>query len=297
MKRGAISFLAIAAVAATWSGQTITGSAAAQGGQRDGATASSNSAPAGPVPRMADGHPDLSGVWWGGSDIGAARGRGGGRGGGGRGGARGGTPPPTFTSLYRPEVAAKAKTLSDKDDPTLRCTPTAFGTLNVSLYDVGAVGQIISTPKMVVMLTETYHGFRLVPTDGRPHSDELPPAYRGDSVGRWDGDTFVVDTRNFTDNTWMSAEGRVSPHSAALHIVERYRRVDANTLEIEATIEDPEVLTAPWTVPKQTLVLAPFDRIMSLNCSGIETQALMDAAAKQKTSEAPPQSESVAPPR
>jgi len=228
---------------------------------------------------MADGHPDLSGVWWGGSDIGGARGRGGR---GGRGGAQG-TPPPTFQSLYRPEVAARARALSDKDDPTLRCVPTAFGTLNVSLYDVGAVGQIISTPAMVVMLTETYHGFRLVPTDGRPHRDDVPPAYRGDSVGHWEGDTFVVDTTNFTDNTWMSAEGRVSPHSDALHIVERYRRVDANTLEIEATVEDPEVLTGPWTVPKQTLVLAPFDRIMSLNCSGIETQALMDAAAKQNT--------------
>jgi hypothetical protein len=114
-------------------------------------------------------------------------------------------------SLYKPEWAAKAKTLGDKDDPTLRCVPTAFGTLNISLYDVGAVGQIISTPKMVVMLTETYHGFRLVPTDGRPHPDNLPPAYRGDSVGRWEGDTFVVDTKNFTDNTWISAEGRVSP--------------------------------------------------------------------------------------
>ena len=235
----------------------------------------------GPVPRLADGHPDLSGVWWGGADIGAARGRGQ-RGGGARGGARG-TPPPTFMSLYKPEVAAKAKTLGDKDDPTLRCIPTAFGTLNVSLWDVGAVGQIIATPKMVVMLTETYHGFRLVPTDGRAHRDDVPPAYRGDSVGRWDGDTFVVDTTNFTDNTWMSAEGRVSPHSEALHIVERYRRVDANTLEIDATVEDPGVLTAPWTAPKQTLVLAPFDRIMSLNCSGIETQALMDAAAKQNT--------------
>jgi hypothetical protein len=229
---------------------------------------------------MADGHPDLTGVWWGGADIGAARGRGGARGGGARGGARG-TPAPTFTSLYKPEAAAKAKTLGDKDDPTLRCTPTAFGTLNVSLYDVGAVGQIIATPKMVVMLTETYHGFRLVPTDGRPHRDDVPPAYRGDSVGHWEGETFVVDTTNFTDNTWMSAEGRVSPHSDKLHIVERYHRVDANTLEIEATVEDPDVLTAPWTVPKQTLVLAPFDRIMSLNCSGIETQALMDAAAKQ----------------
>jgi len=237
---------------------------------------------AGPAPRMADGHPDLTGVWWGGADVGAARGRGGARGGGrGAQGARG-TPPPTFMSLYKPEWAAKAKTLSDKDDPTLRCRPTAFGTLNVSMYDVGAVGQIVATPKMVVILTETYHGFRLIPTDGRAHPDEVPPSYRGDSIGHWEGDVFVVDTKNFTDNTWMSAEGRVSPHSDALHIVERYRRVDANTLEIETRVEDTEALTAPWNAPKQTLVLAPFDRIMSLNCSGIETQALMDAAAKQK---------------
>ena len=280
MKRGVIATLAIAAAAFAWFAPAALGLAAGQAGQGEAATvAQANTASAGPVPRMSDGHPDLSGVWWGGSDIGAARGRNGGRG-GARGGGRG-TPAPTFTSLYRPEVAAKAKTLSDKDDPTLRCIPTAFGTLNVSLYDVGAVGQIVATPKMIVMLTETYHGFRLVPTDGRPHPDNVPPAYRGDSVGRWEGDTLVVDTRNFTDNTWISAEGRVSPHSDALHIVERYRRVDANTLEIEATIEDPEVLTAPWTAPKQTLVLAPFDRIMSLNCSGIETQALMDAAATQ----------------
>ena len=117
-------------------------------------------------------------VWWGGADVGAARGRG--ARGGGRGGARGGTPPPTFMSLYKPEVAAKAKTLGDKDDPTLRCVPTAFGTLNVSLWDVGAVGQILATPKMIAMLTETYHGFRLIPTDGRPHRDDQPPAYRGD---------------------------------------------------------------------------------------------------------------------
>ena len=229
------------------------------------------------VPRLSDGHPDLSGVWWGGGDVGAA----GGRGPVGRGGGRGGPPPQTFQSLYRPEAAQAAKALGDKDDPTLRCTPTAFGTLNVSLWDVGAVGQIVATPAMVVMLTETYHGFRLVPTDGRPHRDDQPPAYRGESVGRWEGDTFVVDTVNFTDNTWISAEGRVSPHSDALHIVERYRRVDAKTLEIDATIEDPKMLTGPWRVPKQTLTLAPFDRILSLNCSGIETQGLMDAAARQ----------------
>ena len=77
-------------------------------------------------------------------------------------------------------------------------------------------------------------------------------------------------------------EGRVSFHSDALHIVERYRRVDANTLEIEATLEDPKVLTKPWIVPKQTLVLAPFDQIMELACSN-ETQSVMEGASKQNS--------------
>src|ERR1700722_5346093 len=96
---------------------------------------SSEPATAKPAPRMADGHPDLSGVWWRGADIG-------GRGGppaGPRGGAQA-EPPPTFSSLYQPSAVAHAKTLADKDDPTLHCTPTAFGTLSVSLFDVGAVG-------------------------------------------------------------------------------------------------------------------------------------------------------------
>jgi hypothetical protein len=223
-----------------------------------------NAASSTPVPRAADGHPDLSGVWWRGADVGgrAAPGTPAARGGG-----RGTAQPQTFAGLYQPSAQAKAKTLADKDDPTLGCVSTAFGTLNVSLFDVGAVGQIVQTPKFVIMLTETFHGFQIIPFDGRPHRDSVPPSNRGDAVGRWDGDTLVVDKTNFTDNTWISAEGRVSFHSDALHIVERYRRVDANTLEIEATLEDPKVLTGPWTVPKQTLVLAPFDQIMELACS------------------------------
>jgi hypothetical protein len=236
--------------------------------------AAQTSAP-GSVPRLADGHPDFSGVWWGGNDIG-----GGPIGGRGRGGAQG-TPPPSFTSLYQPSAAERAETLSDKDDPTLKCIPTAFGTLNVRLWDVGAVGQIISTPEFVVMLTETYHAYQLIPTDGRPHRDVVPPSYRGDSVGHWEGDTFVVDTTNFTDDTWMYAEGRVTHHSGALRIVERYRRLDANTLEIEAIVEDPGVLTGPWTVPTQTLELAPFDQLLPLNCLGTETLFLMEGAANQ----------------
>ena len=245
--------------------------------------------PAGPVPRMADGHPDLSGVWWPGRDLQirpldsapAGRRR--------RPSARAAAVPPaaprqrppSFTSLYQPWAIAKAKTLGDKDDPSLRCLPVAFGTLNISLYGVGFVGQIIQTPKFVTMLTETYHSFKIIPTDGRKHRDDVAPSYRGDSVGHWEGDTLVVDSRNFTDTNWMFAEGNVSFHSDALRIVERYRRVDANTLEVEATVEDPKVLTGPWTVPKQTLRLAPFDQIMEVGCSGTETAALMDAAAKQ----------------
>ena len=129
----------------------------------------------------------------------------------------------------------KAKTLADKDDPSLRCMPVAFGTLNVSLYGMGFVGQIVQSPKFVVMLTETYHTFSIVPIDGRKHRDDVAASFQGDSVGRWEGDTLVVDSTNFTDSNWMHAEGRVSFHSDALHIVERYRRVDATRSKWTAT--------------------------------------------------------------
>ena len=234
---------------------------------------------AAPVPRLADGHPDLSGVWWGGADVG---GRGFRVGGGGTGTGAAVTSPP-FTSLYTPAAAAKAKTLSDKDDPTLRCQPAAFGTLNVRLWNVGAVGQIVATPKMVVMMSETFHDYQLVPTDGRPHREDQPPTHRGDAVGHWEGDTFVVDVTNFTDESWIWAEGRVSIHSDAMHVVERYRRIDADTLVIDATVEDPKFLTAPWKVPTQTLKLAPFDTLLSLNCSAEEADAMIESTKKPAT--------------
>ncbi len=222
----------------------------------------------GETPRMADGRPDLSGVWWTGGDLGSP----------GYASSSGPMPPPTdFTSLYQPWAAEHAATLSDKDDPTLQCRPTAFATLSVRLFDVGTLGQIISTPDMMVFMSETFHNYQLIPTDGREHR-VVPPSYRGDAVGHWDGDTFVVDVRNFTDDTWLFAEGRVSFHSDQLRIVERYQRPDANTLVVDATVHDPAVLTEPWVVPTRTLVLAPFDQLLPLICSGVETQELMDTA-------------------
>jgi len=264
---------AATAIAVAWLAAGTLDTAAAQGSAAPNAAEKKP----GPAPKMADGHPDLSGVWWGGGDVG---GRGFRPGGGPPAG--GGAPPATFTSLYKPQAAERAKTLSDKDDPTLHCNPVAFGTLNVRLWNVGAVGQIVATPKLVVLLSETFHDYQLVPTDGRKHREDQPPTLRGDAVGHWDGDTLVVDVNNFTDDTWMWAEGRVSFHSDALHIVERYRRVDANTLEIEATVEDPKVLTGPWMVPRQSLKLAPFDTLLSLNCATDETDAQIQSASQAK---------------
>lgn len=223
------------------------------------------------IPRMADGHPDLSGIWWTGGDLGST--------GFNTSNPSGGNDGPRFESLYQPWAAEHAATLSDRNDPTLRCIPTAFGTLNVRLFDVGTLGQIVSTPDMMVFMSETFHNYQLIPTDGREHRSYAPPSYRGDAVGHWEGDTFVVETKNFTDDTWLFAEGRVSFHSDELRIVERYRRVDADTLVIDATIYDPEVLTEPWVAPTQTLVLSPDDQLLPLICSGVETQALMDAAS------------------
>jgi len=223
----------------------------------------------GPTPRLADGHPDLTGIWWTGGDLGSPT----------YNSSRAGSDPvPSYTDLYQPWAAEHAATLTDKDDPTLQCKSTAFGTLNVRLFDVGTLGQIISTVDMVVFLAETFHGYQVIPTDGREHRP-VPPSFRGEAVGHWEGDTFVVETTNFTDDTWIHAEGRVSIHTDKMRVVERYRRPDSTTLLVDATVYDEGALTAPWVVPTQRLTLAPFDQLLPLICTGVETQELMDAAA------------------
>jgi hypothetical protein len=235
--------------------------------------------PAGPAPRTADDHPDLSGVWWPGGDVAVTKL------GVGESRAPSGPPrqdpnsPAMYAGLYKPEAAAKAKPLGEKDDPALRCIPSVIGP-HVSLVDQGYIGQIIQTPKFVVLLTETYHGFKIIPIDGRGHRDDVAPSYRGDSVGHWEGDTLVVDSTNFNGQNWLFDHGNVSFYSDALHVIERYRRIDATTLEIATTIEDPKMITQPWQVATHRLKLAPFDQIMEVLCTNVETASLMESAAK-----------------
>ena len=244
MKRVAIVSMMAAAVAVLAPGYAL-----AQ--QRGAGPAPAAAAASEPAPRAADGKPDLSGVWWTGGDVGgrgfnsSGRGQGGGRG-------AGATAPPTWTALYTPAAAAEAKKLADKDDPTLKCIPTAFGTLNVSMFDVGAVAQIVQTPKFVVFLTETFHGFRLVPTDGRPFREEVPPSYRGDSVGRWEGDVFVVETKNFSDLSQHWPQDRFAQEfrtpTTSMHLLERFTRTAEDAIDYESTITDPSKFTQPFTV-------------------------------------------------
>lgn len=106
--------------------------------------------------------------------------------------------------------------------------------------------QIRQTDDHVVILYEWAHAYRVIPTDGRAHLGDDVSLYNGDSRGRWEGDTLVVDVTNFSDQPWFDSHGTF--YSDALHVVERWRLVDADTIRYEATVEDPEVFSSPWTM-------------------------------------------------
>ena len=105
--------------------------------------------------------------------------------------------------------------------------------------------QIVQAPDEVVMLFEYDSMRRQIYTDGRPHDTSLGPSWMGDSIGHWEGDTLVVETINFNDRTWIDRVGH--PHSDALRVVERFRRINHDHLLVEITIEDPKAYAKPWT--------------------------------------------------
>ena len=113
--------------------------------------------------------------------------------------------------------------------------------------------QIVQIPGYVVILYEMIHETRVIPLDGRPHLPKSVGLWNGDSVGRWERNTLVVDTTNFNGKGWIASSasaGRIKgiPQSTALHLVERFTRVDADTIDYEVTIDDPNVYTRPWKV-------------------------------------------------
>jgi hypothetical protein len=226
----------------------------------------------GPVPRASDGKPDLTGVWQGGSTVrGTWEEANGGLGVGGSGlnpaapvvlssndrpAGREGAP-------YQPWAAKKVLEAFNRrgiDDPTGLCLPAGLPRIvMLGLFPQ----QFIQTPTQIVILYEYMNVFRVIPLNAK-HPDDIIPSYMGNSVARWDGDTLVVDVIGFNDKTWLSGAGTF--HTDALHITERYTRVDKDQINYEVTMEDPNVLTKPWSL-QSTLMLREGTRLQKYVCA------------------------------
>lgn len=226
----------------------------------------------GAVPRTPDGKPDLTGVWQGGStQRGTWEEANAGLGVGGTGQNPSAPANPSSSERpagaeaapYQPWAAKKVVEAFNRrgiDDPTALCLPPGLPRANnVSLFPI----QIVQTPQQVVMLYEYMSIFRVIPLNAK-HPDDLIPSYMGHSVGHWEGDTLVVDVIGFNDKTWLAGTGTF--HTDALHITERYTRVDKDQINYDVIMEDPNVLTKPWAM-RSTLMLREGTRLQEYVCA------------------------------
>jgi hypothetical protein len=225
-----IFFTAACAVVTPASGQVQ----AEGGGQAIAALVRMQSNSMAPTPRTPDGKPDLSGLWG-----------------------------PDKTFMYniasglasgeefpiQPWAAKVAKERMSKDDPALACRPS--GVPRQTPYP----WKIVQTPKLIVLLYEGgTHGYRQIFMDGRGHPDDLEPTWLGDSIGKWEGDSLVVDTIGFNDKFWFDQAAH--PHTEKLHTIERYTRRDMGHMDIDVTIDDPGAYTRPFTIHGHSAQLA-----------------------------------------
>jgi hypothetical protein len=127
------------------------------------------------------------------------------------------------------------------NDPILKCYPTGIPRILFFPQPL----EIYQSPQRTFMFFERDHAWRQIWTDGRSHPSAMEPTWMGDSIGKWEGDTFVVDTIGLTEKSWLDFYG--DPHSDDLHLIERYKRVDHDSLTIQLVVEDPKAYTATWT--------------------------------------------------
>jgi hypothetical protein len=159
-----------------------------------------------------------------------------------------GVRPWTETPSYKPLHQAKVKELDaqqSKTDPVFYCGKPG-------VPRVGPPRRIVQLPNEIIFFYEDMSGdpYRIIPTDGRPHRADANPSYYGDSVGRWEGGTLVIDVRNFVEDTWFGEKGYF--HTDAMRVTERLWKNGEN-LVWQATVEDPNVLAQPWTMPPRII--------------------------------------------
>jgi len=149
---------------------------------------------------------------------------------------------------------------NSKDDPEGFCLPPGVPRMMYTPYPT----QIYQLADRVLFTYEGgAHVWRLIWMDGRQHAKDPNPTYLGDAIGHWEGDTLVVDTVGMNDRTWLDAAGH--PHGEKLHVIEKFTRPDSNTLRVEATIDDPDFYTKPWTVVT-TATWAPGQELLEYIC-------------------------------
>ena len=155
---------------------------------------------------------------------------------------RGGARPAPMSLTPRYEAMQKAYQANPpQDNPSANCVPPGMPGIMGQPYPI----EFLFTPGKVTIVIEAYMQVRHIYTDGRKHPDDPDLTYNGNSIGRWEGDTLVVDSVGFTPDTPLGAPG--ARHSSKMHILERMRLQDANTLVITTTIDDAEALAQPFT--------------------------------------------------
>jgi hypothetical protein len=203
--------------------------------------------PTSPTPRLPDGKPDFNGVWQRPyvpdmtKDGGTAQ--------------KGAGPLP-----FTPEYAQKFKDYDPaKFDYTGHCLPQGSTRSMNSPFPI----RIVQTPDIMAILYEAWNVFVIVHTDGRSHPKDPDPLWFGNPVGKWDGDTLIVDTIGFNDKTNLDTVGH--PHSDALHLIERFTRTDDKHIAYEVTVDDPQAFTKPWKNAR-VFTLRPDWEVMEYSC-------------------------------
>ncbi len=199
-----------------------------------------------PAPRLANGKPDLSGIWI--SDNtpeGEPTPSDGFNLGSGRQMANMGVDLPGERLPYQPwqePIVAERTANQAIDDPHIRCLPDNF----LRAYGLPHLLKFVQKPDLLIVLNEMNAGYRQVFTDGRALPDDPSPSWQGYSAGTWSGDTLVIDTIGVRDDTWIDWHGSVITETAKIR--EEIRRPDFGHLEITVTVDDPRAYTEPWTV-------------------------------------------------
>jgi hypothetical protein len=209
-----------------------------------------------PAPRAPDGKVDLSGVWEPEDDTTDPA-----------GGIEGVHSPKYMVNAMRDfkgavpfqpwaaELFKQRQANRMRDNPMIRCLPAGVPRLDAYSHPY----KIVQTRDLIVVLYESQTLFRQIFLDGRAHPADPEPTWLGYSIGRWDGDTLVVETVGFNDKTWLDGFGH--PHSDAMKLTERFRRRDVGHMDIEVTIDDPKAYTQPIRYLQPQLLVTDGDLI------------------------------------